>query len=122
MREPDWYIKMAMVMIGGMLILGYAYFQIMRVARGATLSLQEPASGATFSKPLITVDGEANRVSFISINGRQIFTDESGRFKEEILLAEGYNVLTVAVKDRFGAVRKEMREVVYKPEEPAPES
>ena len=116
MRRPDWYVKIAATALVGILILGYAYFQIMRVAQGVTLSLREPASGATFSKPLIAVSGQANRASFISINDRQIFTDESGHFKEEVLLAKGYNVLTVAVKDRFGTTRKEVREVVYKPE------
>jgi len=78
--------------------------------------VREPAAGATFTKPLITVSGEVSRAAFISINDREILTNESGHFAEETLLAQGYNVITVRTKDRFGAVREETREVVYRPE------
>lgn len=115
MKGPNWYLKMLGVSAAGALCIGYAYFQTLRVLHGATLSVTEPPQGATFSKPLIAIRGQAQRASFISMNDREILTDESGRFAEEVLLAQGYNVVTVRMRDRFGALREERREVVYKP-------
>lgn len=116
MKGLNRYLKIIGIILSGILIVGYASFQIVRVLNGATLSVREPSAGATFSKPLITVSGEATRAAFISLNDREILTDESGHFAEELLLAEGYNVLTVRMKDRFGALREETREVVYRRE------
>lgn len=116
MKGPNWYLKMLGVSAAGALCLGYAYFQTLRVLHGATLSITKPQQGATFSKPFISVEGQARRAAFISVNDREILTDESGRFAEEVLLAQGYNVVTVRMRDRFGAVREKKREVVYKKE------
>lgn len=115
-KGPDWYLKIIGALLGSALFIGYAYFQVMRVLYGATLLVREPQPGATLTKPLITVSGEVSRAAFISVNDREILTDESGHFAEELLLARGYNVITVRTKDRFGVVREERREVVYRPE------
>jgi hypothetical protein len=60
------------------------------------------------------VVGEAKNVSYLSLNGRQIFTDESGTFSEKLLLPYGYTIMTLKARDRFGRSRTYTLELVYK--------
>jgi hypothetical protein len=50
----------------------------------------------------INIQGKARNVSFLSLNGRQIFVDKEGKFSEEVLLLPGYNIITIEGRDRFG--------------------
>lgn len=122
-QKPGWYLRTLLTACGFVLIAGYIYFQIVRSAHGTDLRITTPISGALLSSPLLGVSGEARNATLVSINGREIFTDESGHFAEELLLAEGLNTITVRAQDRFGNIREETREVVYHsnktPQEPA---
>ena len=40
----------------------------------------------------------------ITLNGRQIFTDKNGNFKEALVLENGYTVATLRAEDRYGRV------------------
>lgn len=51
---------------------------------------------------LMALAGTAERIAFLSLQGKQIFTDENGRWQETLLLLPGYNNITVAATDRFG--------------------
>ena len=93
----------------------YAYYQSREYLRGPLLTIVTPTDGAVFSSPLITLSGTAENVAFFTLNGRQIFTDESGRFSEQLLLQEGYTIITLEAKDRFGHRAEKRLELVYTP-------
>ena len=100
----------------GLLTL-YAYHQSREYLRGPRLTIETPADGAAFTSPLIMLSGTAENVAFFTLNGRQIFTDESGRFGEQLLLQEGYTIITLEAKDRFGHRAEKRLELVYKQKE-----
>ena len=52
--------------------------------------------------PLLALAGTAERIAFLSFQGKQIFTDENGRWQEVRLLLPGYNSMAVVARDRFG--------------------
>jgi len=62
----------------------------------------------------VLLRGSAERIAGLTVNGRQIFTDEAGTFQDSLLLLPGYNVITVAAKDRFNREVTEILHVIFK--------
>ena len=96
------------------LLGGYAYFQSLNFLAGPTISIDTPKNGETFSNALVSVAGIAKNISFISLNDRPIFVDASGNFSEKTILMDGYNVIKLSAKDRFGKTVEKRLEVVLK--------
>ncbi|HEY4508146.1 MAG TPA: hypothetical protein VJJ55_00630 [Candidatus Paceibacterota bacterium] len=106
------------IVIATLAVLGFAsygYLQSREYLRGPVIAVEEPKNGALSTTSLITVRGNARNISFLTLNGRQIFTDEQGRFREALLLQNGYNIMTIEAKDRFGHIKTKRLELVYKP-------
>ena len=94
-------------------ILGYTYFQTQNLIMGPIIKINEPKNGVVINNSAIEVTGVTKNISGISLNGRQIFIDESGVFKEKLLLSSGYNIITLQAEDKFGRETKETLELVY---------
>jgi hypothetical protein len=93
---------MFLIGIAALIILGYAAFRLWAIVWGPELTIEYPESGFTAKQELINIRGQAKRISSIYLNDRQIFTDRAGNFEQSLLLAPGYNIMTVRVEDRFG--------------------
>lgn len=85
-----------------LVILGYGGFKAKDLAQGPKLEITSPFDGQAFRDGLVSITGTASNVSFLTLNGGKIFTDESGKYSEKILLSNGYNKITVEAEDRFG--------------------
>ncbi len=96
-----------------LIILLYAYARVESFARGPQIVITFPSSGLTVSEPLLFVRGAIERASYITLNGRQIYTSEAGELNERILLAEGYNVIELDASDRFKRTTKKIVEILY---------
>ena len=94
-------------------ILGYTYFQMQNIVTGPVITITEPKNGAVLTSSHIEVIGTTKNISNINLNDRQIFIDESGAFKEKLLLSPGYNIITLRAKDKFGRETKNVLELVY---------
>ena len=68
---------------------------------GPQIKVTSPTQGENVKQNPLWVEGVAKNVSFISLNGRQIFVDKDGKFKEKVLLSPGENSLEIFAKDRF---------------------
>jgi hypothetical protein len=82
-------------------LISYAYYQSRSFIIGPKISITTPENGSTFHKPLISIEGRVERISYISMDDRQIFVDENGVFNEKLLLLPGYNIITLEVRDKF---------------------
>jgi hypothetical protein len=96
------------------IVLGYGAFRSKDFIEGPELSLLSPLNGALVSDALIEIRGNAQNISFLTLNDDKIFTDEAGDFTERVLLSYGYNVMTLKAKDRFGRETVEKLELIYK--------
>ena len=99
------------ILIAG--ILGYAYYQTHNLIMGPIVTIETPENGITFSSPVAEITGGTKNISEITINDRHIFVDESGTFKEKLLLSPGYNIITLQAKDKFGRTATRVLELVY---------
>jgi hypothetical protein len=68
---------------------------------------------AVQTQRVVKLEGLAENIVFITLNGRQIYTDKDGYFKEALVLENGYTVATVQASDRYGRSRSYTKEFVY---------
>ena len=92
----------------GLLVLtfiSYAGFQGRFIILGPRVEITSHEDGEVVENSLVVLEGWAKNISWISLNDRQIFTDEDGQWSEEFVVSEGTNIVTVKVK---GKMREEI--------------
>jgi hypothetical protein len=82
------------------LFLVYVLFQARFLLAGPQIFVQQLPN--TQSERLIMLQGQARNIVHITLNGRQIYTDKDGNFKEALVLENGYTVATLQAQDRYG--------------------
>ena len=82
-------------------LLGYGLFEARRIIEGPTITLTSLKDGAATSTNMLVVSGTAHNISFLTINDKPAYTDQAGNFALVVSPPVGYNVVTVAAKDRF---------------------
>ncbi len=82
-------------------IVGYASFQFQDWWAGPTVRIMSPQDGQTMTEPVVEITGTAQRIAYLSLNGRQIYTDPQGEFQEQLVLSPGYNIITLSAEDKF---------------------
>ena len=68
-----------------------------------------------YNERIIAVDGQAENITDITLNGRPIYTNESGVFSEKLVLENGYTIMTIRARDRYGRETTLTRSFVYRP-------
>jgi hypothetical protein len=101
-----------LVVLGILLVL-YIIFQARFLIVGPQVSIHSPKDGEVVASEIVRVSGKALNIAWISLNGRQIFTDENGAWEETLLVSPGVSIMTVAVRDRFGRERQESARIIF---------
>lgn len=96
------------------IFIGYTLYEIQKVVLGPRIEVLSPTNGILVSNPFTEISGIAKNIKEINLNDRKIFIDEQGNFKEELLLAYGYNVMILKASDKFGRKTEKVIEVIYK--------
>lgn len=109
MRSARWYIGAGLAILFGVTLVVYTGVKARPFLRGPVVTIAAPLPGFVFERGAIAVIGTAESVAYLTLNGRQIFVDERGIFRETLLLHPGYTVVAVVGRDRFG---REARAVV----------
>lgn len=104
------------VLIAGIigLLLWYGYRQAHLLITGPTLALTETVP-VVQHEPTTEITGIARNVTAITLNGRPIFTNESGVFTERLVLERGYTIMTIRAHDRYGREAVLTHPFVYAP-------
>jgi hypothetical protein len=115
MSKIDFSPKSLIVGILVLAFISYAGFQARFVILGPRVEITSHKNGEVVENPLVTIEGKATNISWISLNGRQIFTDEKGYWSEDLVVSKGINVVTVKVKGKMGeGVEKEKSvQIIY---------
>ena len=94
--------------------LWYIHFQARDLLMGPRITLQENLDSVQ-NERIIILQGEARNVTYLSLNGKQIYTDAKGTFQIKLVLEEGYTIMTLYARDRFGRTTSLSRPFVYVP-------
>lgn len=96
------------------LLLSYVAYQARYLIQGPAIELtSEP--DIVQSDRFVMLEGTARNIARITLNGRQIFTDETGQFREALVLENGYTIATLTAYDRYGRATNLARPFVYRP-------
>ena len=101
-----------------LLIVGYAYFEARGVLYGPSIEVTSEVSEV--SDPFIAIQGRADRIADLSMNGRPISVTEDGAFNEPYLLSPGLNRIMLDATDRYGRKTQQIVQIVYNPNPNAP--
>ena len=95
------------------LLAFFVYRTSLSYFSGPSITINEPTDYEAFSTSTVTIAGIADRIEDISLDGRPITIDDTGKFSETILLMPGYNIETMVAHDRFGHSTQKRLELVY---------
>ena len=95
-------MRRVLVILVALLILGYGAFEARKLVEGPEIVVDSPTDGSATSSVVVTVTGEAQNISFLTINDGPSYTDEVGKFVYRFAPPAGYTSVTVAAVDRFG--------------------
>jgi|SRR3989344_6144563 len=107
-------LKISLLILLGLIIVIYSVFQAWKLISGPIIEISMPQNGATYNQSLIEVSGRAKNVSYLNLNGRPIYTDLEGYFKEKLLLEQGYNIIQLDARDKFQNYTEKRLEVILK--------
>ncbi len=93
----------------GIIFTAYCLFQARFLILGPQVWIDSPRDGEVVGSSVVTLEGRARNAAWISLNDRQIYSDEDGHWSEKLIVASGLSIMTVNVRDRFG--REETKSV-----------
>ena len=97
------------------LFLGYGYFEAQAVLFGPRIIT--PSSVIVAHEAFTTIQGQAQNIAELRMNGAAVSVTEDGTFNEPYVLAPGENRIILDAKDKYGRARRHIIEIVYVPEE-----
>ena len=117
-KNPKLTVKCLIIIIILTSIASYSLFQARNLIKGPVVNVESPKNGEALEKPIIEIKGHAKNISYITLNDRQIFIDKEGTFNQKLLLFNGYNVVKISAKDKFGRKTDKIIELIYKETNP----
>lgn len=106
-KPKHWFIVALLV-----LLAVYSLYQARFLIFGPQVWITSPTNGQTIEDSLVIIEGRAKNVAWISLNDHQIFTDENGKWSEELIVSDGISIMTIKARDRFGRETEESVQVV----------
>ncbi len=106
-------IKTLVIGIFVLIVLGYGIYQSQNILKGPRVTVEYPLDGSTVTEDLIAIKGRTKNISSITLNDRSIYIDETGLFKEKLMLYPGYNIIKIRAEDKFGSMVEEYVEVIH---------
>ncbi len=102
-RTPFQKVRFFSIIAFVVVLVGYSVFEMKSALFGVRIKLENASETvARVSDPLFPLSGLVAHAETFTINGRMVPIDQEGRFSDDIVLAEGYNKIELAARDRFG--------------------
>lgn len=95
-------MRKGLIALALLLVFGYGLFEARRLLQGPDIQVLSPRPGSATSSVVVTIEGTAENISFLTINDAVAYTDESGKFVYRYAPPAGYTEILVAATDRFG--------------------
>ena len=106
-------ITIGSIILVVLIIVAYAYIASRNLLNGPSIVVTTindapataPVNGViygSFATSTVTVNGVAERIQSISLNGSPMVIDQAGNFSQTIALFPGFNAETFTGKDAFG--------------------
>lgn len=104
-------IKKVLVISFFAFIIFYGYTESRGLIDGVKIKISGLSDGASYKDNVIQISGMALRAKELLINGSPTFTEVNGNFNADLVLQNGYNVITVTAIDKFDKKSEEVYKV-----------
>lgn len=100
--------------VGLILLIGlwYVGFQARYLISGPQLKLVDEPE-VVQGQRIIRLKGATENITALYLNGRQIATNQAGHFDEGVVLENGYTIISLDARDRYGRTIRIERPFVY---------
>ncbi len=105
--------KIAVVVAGAALIIGFFTYQF-KFLRAPALKVSLPDTDITVESDFFDVRGRTDPDADLTLNGRPLYSGETGEFTERIYLVPGVNRLDFEAKNRYGKTATLIRYIVVR--------
>ncbi|OIP76800.1 MAG: hypothetical protein AUK16_03035 [Parcubacteria group bacterium CG2_30_44_11] len=102
------------LVIVGLLFIAYTIFQARFILAGPRITFNNDVANVQ-SERVVILEGDTANIVKLTLNGREIYTDKPGHFKEALVLENGYTVATLEAYDRYGRSHEVTKTFVYTP-------
>ena len=96
-------------------IISYGIFRIVPIIRGVEI-ITANITESDIENNSLNLNGTAFHARTLSINGRTILIDPTGKFTDEIILTTGINRITLEAIDIRGRIHKKEIVMICKPD------
>ena len=100
-----------------LLVIGYGYFEARAMLYGPKIMV--PSETIIAHEAFTTIQGQAQNIAELKMNGASVSVTEDGKFSEPYLLTPGENRIILDAKDKYGRSRQQIIEILYVPQSPA---
>jgi len=107
-------IKRFVIILSVFLLVAYGVFNSRNLLIGPTIELFSPTKDTETDNNVLTIDGRAQNITYISLNEKPISVDKEGLFQEKLLLSPGSNIIEIKAEDQFKKETMKTIEVYYK--------
>ena len=112
-KKIDFSTKRLIIIFLSVVFTVYVLFQARFLILGPQIWVTTPRDGDVVTSPVVDVSGRARNAAWLSLNGRQIFTDEKGLWSEKLLVSPGVSIMTLRARDRFGRESEETVRIIF---------
>lgn len=96
-------------------VVGLIGYNVRDAVFGTPLEVVAAKNGSKLTDNFVPLTGVARQAKELLINGRSIDLDRNGNFNDAIILSTGYNIVEIALKDRFGKTETKTYHWVVEP-------
>lgn len=93
---------------------GYLVWQVRGILEPPYLAVFSPSEGYIVNKPKALIEGETEKETKLTVNGKEIMVSEQGKFSTEIDLSAGVNTIEISATKKHGKTTSVTRHVVVK--------
>ena len=97
-----------------LIVIGYAYYEARALLFGPTINISAGGMTTTADR-YVLIQGQADHIASLAVDGQPIQVTETGAFKEPYVLAPGVNRIVFDAKDKYGNATQKVVEIVYNP-------
>ncbi len=114
-KNIKWWVRLFSYGVFFGLIIFFAYHNMSFLRKG--VELEASLTKATDS-PLYIVEGKAPRAKHLKLNGREIFIDREGNFREVLIPLAGYSIISLYAEDRYGKITEKEFKIYIEKDSP----
>jgi cytoskeletal protein RodZ len=110
----SWFVRSVLIIGIIIIFVGYLAWQVKGILTPPILNLYSPMEGAIINQTEITIAGETEKETHLTINGQEARVNEQGKFNTILNLSTGVNIITITATKKHGKTVTITRHVVVK--------